>query len=335
MLTASEAMDSRLNRISGVCAGSPEWYQLLNDTTRQLMKRGNFWGTLKVFRGCVYNQCITFMRQVGTVLAVNRCGQSIPPVNQWGEFNAVLPEHVRHWNRHGGFPCAHDISLNDHGTSAVFNQIPCLNDRYVQFYIVDPEDIGKTITLFGIDGNGQEIITTRSDGSIQSGIVLTLVIPFVQTPMLIRRVDRIIKDPTVRYVFGYQFDGANRFPLAVYAPSETLPEYRTSKIISSSCGSNCNQWPSQIEAFVKLKFIPAKNPDDLILIDNLDALSLGMQATKLNDSYDSQGSETMMARAVHDLNLDLRDKLPIDEIPVRFEPQGTASLRRQRIGYMQ
>jgi hypothetical protein len=152
--------------------------------------------------------------------------------------------------------------------------------------------------------------------------------------MLIRRVDRIIKSPTVKYIWGYQFDGANRYPLAVYQPSETLPEYRTSKILSSGCGTNCNNWPSQIEAFVKLKFIPAKAPDDLILIDNLDALALGMQATKLSDAYASQESEQMMSRAIRDLNLDLRDKLPIDQIPVRFEPFGTASLNRRKIGNM-
>jgi hypothetical protein len=84
-----------------------------------------------------------------------------------------------------------------------------------------------------------------------------------------------------------------------------------------------------------LEFVKATRPDDLILIDNLDALALGMQSAKLADAYDSQGAETMMARAVHELNLDLRNKLPIDQIPVRFSPQGTASLRRLKIGSIQ
>lgn len=335
MLTVSEAEDSRINRISGVCAGSDDWYQLLNDATRQLMRRGNFWGTVKVMRGCVYDGCLTFPRAVGTVLALNRCGASIPPKNQWYSFNSVLPEHVRHWNNFRTFPCAQDLALVDRGTTPVFNPIPCLNDRYVQIYITDLDDVGKKITIFGIDGNGLEIITTRGDGTIQPGLVMTLAIPFVQTPILIRRIDRVIKDPTSRNVYMYQFDGANKFSLATYEPSETLPEYRTSKIQSSGCGSNCNQWPAQIDAFVKLKFVKVSRPDDLILIDNLDALAIGMQAIKLNDAFDSQNSEVMMSRAVHEMNLDLRDKLPIDEIPVRFEPQGTAHLARQRIGYMQ
>jgi hypothetical protein len=89
-----------------------------------------------------------------------------------------------------------------------------------------------------------------------------------------------------------------------------------------------------INAFVKLQFVEASSPDDLILIDNLDALALGMQAAKLSDAYDSGGSEGMMSRAVRELNLDLRDKLPIDQIPVRFSPQGTAHLDKINIGMM-
>jgi len=330
MLTVDEAMDSRINRISGVCAGSADWYQLLNDATRQLMRRGNWWNTLKILRGCIYNKCLTWPRVVGTVLALDDGGASAPPKNSWYEFNAVLPEHVNHWNRFGTFHCNCNLALVDSGTSPVFNQIPCLLPRWLQFYITQPSDVGKTITVFGVDGNGLDILTTRSDGTIQPGIVLSLAIPFIQTPTPIQRVDRIIKDVTDGPVYGYQFDGLHQFALATYAPGETLPDYRTSRV---NCGQTC--CPTQISAFIKLEFTKATRPDDLILIDNLDALALGMQSAKLADAYDSQGAETMMARAVHELNLELRNKLPIDTIPVRFSPQGTAHLRRLKIGSMQ
>jgi hypothetical protein len=264
-------------------------------------------------------------------LALNdACGGSAPPKNSWYEFDAVLPEHVNHWNRFGTFDCNCNLALVDSGTSPVFNQIPCSLLRYLQFYITQPSDVGKTITIFGVDGNGLEILTTRSDGTIQPGLVLSLALPFVQTPTPIQRVDRIIKDVTDGPIYGYQFDGLHKWPLATYAPSETLPDYRTSRL---NCGQVC--CPSQISAFIKLEFVKATRPDDLILIDNLDALALGMQSAKLADAYDSQGAETMMARAVHELNLDLRNKLPIDQIPVRFSPQGTAHLRRLKIGSIQ
>lgn len=334
MLTLGEAKNSRLKRISGVCTSSQDFVDLLNDATSSLMNRGSWWGTLRVYRGCIYNQCITWMRQVGTVLAINRCGNSIPPKNQWGDFNAVLPEHVHHWNRCGGFPCAHDLALVDRGTSPVFNQIPCGLPRFLRFYITEQSDVGKTITIFGKSA-GVEVLTTRSDGTIQPGLVIPLAIPFVTTSIGFDNVDRVIKDPTDGPVYGYQFDGLNIFPLATYAPGETLPDYRTSRIQSSGCVNNCNVWPSQISAFVKLQFVPVVHDDDEVQIENLEAQALAIQSIKLGDAFDSDGAEKMMARACHILNLQLRTKLPIDQTPVRFSPQGTAHLSRRKIGLIQ
>lgn len=334
MLTLSAARNARrLKQISGVCTTSIDFVDILNDAVSALMDRGSWWNTLRVMRGCIYNQCITFPRSVGAVLAVDRCGHSIPPKNQWFDFNAVLPEHVHHWNRFSNFPCAHDFALADRGTSPVFNQIPCSLQRWLRFYITEPTDIGKTITVFG-KSQGVEVQTTRSDGTIQPGLVVTLAIPYVQTSVAFDHVDRVIKSVTNGPTYSYQWDGINLFPLATYEPSETLPEYRTSRIESTGCGTNCNSWPSQISAFVKLQFVPVSHDDDEVQIDNLEALALGIQSIKLSDSFDSGGAEAMMSRAVHILNLSLRTKLPIDQIPVNFSPQGTARLEKVRIGMM-
>jgi hypothetical protein len=332
MLTFGEAKQSRLKRISGNCTSSDDFKDLLNDAVQELMIRGNFWNTIKVMTGCIYNQCLTFPRMVSTVLALNHCG-SAPPKNQWFSFDAVLPDQVHHWNRHGNFRCSHDLALADSGTSSVFNQIPCLLPRFLRFYITQPTDSGKTITIFGKSA-GVEVLTTRSDGTIQPGLVISLAVPFVQTSIAFDAVDRVVKDVTDGVVYCYQTDGINLFPLATYSPTETLPEYRTSRLVMSGCGTNCDRWPSRVSALVKLKHIPVENDDDLILIDNLEAIALAIQSVKLSDAFDSAGAEGMLSRAVHSLNLQLREKLPIDQTPVRFAPFGTSSLRRQKIGYL-
>lgn len=333
MLTVAEAKQSRLKRVAGLCVDSQDWLDILNDATSELMTRGDFWATMKRVRGCIYNGCITWPRQVGTVKGFNRCGSS-PPKNHWFNFDPVLPSDFQHWSTTGGFLCARDIALVDQGTSPVFNQIPCNTNRYVRYYITDPADVGKTITVFGIDGNGLEVITQRSDGTIQPGVVLTLAIPFVQSTILFRRIDRVIKDPTVRPVYGYQFDG-NLWPLSIYQPSETLPDYRTDRLVWSNCNStNCQQWPSPISALVKLQFIPVELDDDKILIGNVNALFYAMQSVKLGDAYDVGGGGSLMARAVRELNNELREKLPDDQIPVRVRPYGNATLERQGIGPM-
>ncbi len=332
-LTLAQAKNSRLRRISGSCPDSQDFLELLNDGIRMLMKRGNFWGTVKRMSGCVYSDCIVWPRQVQTVLAINKNGNSVPPRNQWYGFSAVLPEDV---TNHGiwGDRCWGDIAARDGDTTSVFNQIPCLNDRYVRFYCMQPTDEGKTITLFGVDSNGQTIRSQRTDGSFQDGVVLTLAIPYVQTTFLVRRVDRILKDTTDGPVHGYQFDGATLYDLAHYDPAETSPAYRTSKIMggcnATANGNGCCH--SQISALVKLAYVPVQYDDDVILIDDLDALAMVMQAINQSDNYDADQFEKMILLAVRELNATLRNVLPIDTTKVSFKPQGTADLRRQSIG---
>lgn len=334
MLTVGEAKDSRLRRISGLCVDSPDFLELLNDAVRELMERGSWWGTLQRLKGCIYNNCIAWPQPVGTVLAFDRCG-SVPPKNLWYEFNPVLPEQVQFWRTNGMFLCARDLALVDTGTTPVFNQIPCAHNHYVRVYVQDANDVGKTVTLFGIDNNGQEIITTRSDGSTQPGIVLTLAIPFVQTPFPLRRVDRVLKDITLRPLTATQFDGVNEFALATWRAGETNPSYRSSRLLRSNCTTvNCQQFPSMIEALVKLEYVPAVFDDDLVLIDNLDALAMAIQGIKLGDAYDFDGKERGLMAAVKQLNLQLRNKFPIDQTPARVKVFGTADLRRQGIGQL-
>lgn len=295
------------------------------------MRRGSWWGCVRRLHGCIYNSCVVWPRTVGTVLALNRCGHSIPPKNYWYGFDSVLPEDVNNHNRFGD-RCWGDVAAVDHGTTPVFNQIPCLNDRYVRFYPSQPTDVGKTITIFGIDTNGQVIRSKRSDGTFQDGIVLVLALPYVQTAFLVRSLGRVIKDPTDGPVHGYQFDGATLYNLASYDSSETLPDYRQSKIVSGCCVTGASGNPSQISALVKLAFVPVVNDDDQVLIDNVDALALAMQSIKESDAYDSEGAEKLMLRAVHVLNLQLRESLPIDSIPTKVSYHGTAHLWKRKIG---
>ena len=334
MLTFGQIRNSgRVRRIASSCKDSDDFASITNDAVRELMKRGSFWNTVKRITACVYSGCIVFPRSVGTLLALDRCGNSIPPKNHWYSFNSVLPSDIRNY----GFGQAWDgrvrggVAIEDIGTVSVFNQAPCLNDRYIQYYPTRGEDAGKVITIFGIDSNGQVIRSTHADGIYQDGIELTLALPYVQSPMLVRRVDRVIKDITQGTVYGYWFDGANRYDLSVYEPSEVLPEYRNTRIQGCWNGPNyCG--PSQITGMVKMAFIEMRYDDDLCPIDNPDAIALAIQSIKKSDAYESADAEVMMMRAVKNLNLQLRDLMPNDSIPTQCRVFGNASLENRAIG---
>lgn len=343
MVTLGEVKRSRVKRVAGVCPSSPEFTDLVNEGTSMLLNRGSWWGTIKRMSFCTYNSCLVFPRQVGTLLALSTCGGSIPPKNQWFSFNAVLPDDVNWYIRNGNWG-AYNFGLGnqcafvgmDGGTSPVFNQIPCPQARYLRFYITRRSDIGKTITVFGQDGNGLVIRSSRSDGTFQDGVLLTLDAPYVETPILIRRVDRIYKDLTDGPIYGYQWDGANNYNLAWYEPSETSPDYRTTKVLGGcQCAQRnipCNCAPIQMQALVKIQFVPALYDDDLVQIDNLDALASMVKAIKLGDSYNAVEREAAIAQAVKEMNLELRNRLPIDQTVARVHYQGTSQLWKQMIG---
>lgn len=333
MLTLSKFKQSRALRIAGVCTSSPEFAQIANDAERELLKRGNFWNSVKRLTMCVYSGCIVWPRQVETVLALDKCGHSIPPVNHWFSFHSLLAEDIHGCGGAWDGRCRSPWGLEDLNTTPVFNQPPCLNDRYVQFYPTRPEDVGKVITLYGIDSGGNVIRSIHADGTYDVGIEMTLALPFVQSPMLIRRVDRSIKAVTAGTVYGYWFDGATRYDMAVYEPGETLPEYRNTKIAGCwNTGAQTGCCPSQIRALVKLKHIDVVVDNDVFVLDDEDAMSLAVQALKKQDSYESQDAEVLWSQSIHTLNLQLRNLMPDDQIPRRVQTQGSARLSRLRIG---
>lgn len=341
MLTLGKAKESRkLAAAAGVCTSSDTFLSYLNECVPVLMTRGSFWGTVHLLNGCVYNECITWPRNVGSVLAVNTCGKNIPVWNNWAAFVPIGPEGI---TKHGfGFRdgvCTGNVNVVNDGVVSIFNQVPCGKQRYIRAYLSVRADIGKKITIFGIDANGQTI-RTKVNGIWQEGVTLTLpnpsTSPYVSTPFTVREITRVVKEKTQGMVrlFQYDADGDTLHDCAAYEPSETLPEYRHSRIkrVNWSGCCNCSDGLKTIQALTKLQFIELENDSDVIPISNINALALGIQYSRLSDQLKDEEAEAKMARAVHELNLELRDKFPLDQTSVSINPFGTALPSRHRIG---
>ena len=328
-LTLAEAKDSRLNRISGVCATSTEFLEFLNDATRQLMRRGNWWGTVIKMRVCVYSDCFSLPAYVGTVLAVNVNNSVVPVSNHWFEFMSVDKSDWccnRIWNS--------NVAAEIDGNTPVFQNAPCAEPQQIRAYPQRQADLGKVITVFGIDQYGNPVRTTHADGTFAEGEEMVLVLPYVAASTWFRTITRVIKPITDGPVdmFMYNPVGDTLLEMAHYQPGDTNPWYRHMRIHRYGVASNTCCCPTSVTILAKLAFVPVRTDNDLVLIDNLDALAMAMQAIKQSDAYDHKQSEMAMMRAVHELNLDLRDKFPNDSVPVNVSPYGTASLSRQGIG---
>ena len=346
LLTFKQVKESGITDIASACSESSQFAGYVNQATDRLMTRGNWIGTVQPIQLCVYGHCLTWPRYVGTPLAVNVCGRNIPVQGNWFSFlplnNGMLSgrrglgdffwDGRRFWGNRA-------IVTENDGWSPVFRQIgKTLNDagNYVRAYPRCQADIGKTITFFGIDGNGQPV-QQRINGVWSDGITLTLELPFASTPMPLRKVLRVVKDVTVCPINCYQYDANNNvlLDLAQYDPQETTPSYAHSVIRGNRehCrDANGNELPTQITALVKLAFQRVVNDTDLVLIDNLAALKLMIMAIKKEDAGDAAGSTAFEGKAIHELNLQLRDKIPTDQIPVTVESFGTAVPARRGIG---
>lgn len=329
----------RIRRISGLCSDSADWLDLFNDAVRMLMNRGDFYGTVQKICSAVYDGCITWPREVLMPLAINMCNHNIQLANHWYHFDYLTRNDLMsYW--HSG--CAGGVRGVDGEMSPVFNPISCADGSsgvYLHFYPSDPSDIGKVITVFGIDSNGNELRSTYPDGTMQDGVQVALNVPYVALATVptaprnvptIRHVTRVIKEVTNGPVYVYQYDAVANLlrDLAVYQASETLPSYRTTRL-PNFCG--CQSGPQKISALVKIQFIAAVNDNDLIGVDNIDAIAMMMQALKLGDAYDPEQKRKMEAEAVRELNLELRTRLPLDQIPVEIAPFGTAVPSRHAI----
>lgn len=301
------------------------------------MNRGDWWGTVEHINLCVYNSCLVWPRYVGTVLAVNLCGQAQKVMNNWYEFMPLSRQDFCS----GGFgwsgsSCSGNTAVVNDGTSPVFNPIACNAPKYVRAYLGTREDAGKKTRIFGIDENGQTIRTQNTDLTWTDGVELTLPNPdvtnFVSTSFKVREIFRITKDETQGVLRYYQFDADNNvlLDLVILEPTELSPMFRRSRL-PTRCGGGCNGLTS-VEALVKLEFIPVKYPTDLVLISNLDALADMMLAVKYSNSGDKDMAKDFEAKGIRELALELTNKYPIEQTPVLVDPFGSGGPSAHMIG---
>lgn len=343
LLTYKQARDSRdLAAVMGVCPTSLDGREYLNKAVRMLMNRGNFWGTVQLMRGCVFNQCITWPRYVGTVLAMNMCGANVPVWNNWYEFLPIGTRGIMHEGfRIVGTSCSGNLAAANEGTTSVFDNVPCGKARYIRAYPQTRLDAGKKVTIFGIDSNGQTIRTKRTDGTFQDGVVINISVPFGSTSITVREITRVVKEETQGVVRLFQYDatGDTLHDCAVYEPTELSPNYRFTRIQGTNQRArgccDCPDGLKQIKGLVKLQFVPVKHDDDLVLIENLDAIAMMIQGIRNREANKQGSADGLESSAIRELNLELRDKFPLEQTPIQLNPFGTALPARHMIGRIQ
>lgn len=340
LLTLQEVARGPASRVSGLVPFASngrvaqQFSNYVNDATRQLMRRASYWGTVQPMEGCVITGCITWPKSVASVLAMNVCNRPMEIRNFWYRFL-----NYDHTYRDGQFwnwaNWTHNTRLMEFdGTTPVYRQIVCSTGMFVLLFPSDPIDSGKNVTIYGIDGNGQPIRTQRLDGTVQDGVQMQLKVPFTQTPFMIRKIERVTKDVTNYTVRAFQWDGKTLNPdgsktmldVAEWGAGDINPDYVHSQIHPRICpNSSC---PTKITALVKLAFVPAIYNDDLVIIENQDALRDMIIAIRKKEQGDITSSIIYEKSAIRELNFETQQRWPYEQTSVSFRPFGCDSLNQ-------
>lgn len=336
-LTFGQLKSGVCSRIANVCVTSDEFRLKANAAVRQLMSRGDWWSNVAAVECCVcVNGLLVWPRGVSTILALNVGHNSTDVQNRWYRFRPMEREHYQ-WGldyQRNGY-CG-DLVTETNGTSAVFNQI-LTTGFTIRTFIRQPSDAGKTITFYGIDGNGQIARSQRSDGTWQDGITVTLANPSVDTPIQFQRVTRVVKDPTNDVLDCYQFNVAQGFllDLAHYQPSETNPEYIVTKITGHRRGRNLggfgNSGIKSVSALVKLNFIPFIFDNDVVQIDNEDAIRDMMISIDRKEQGNINDSQAMELSAIRELNRQSETKMPENQMVFQNQTFGETAIGGRRL----
>jgi len=331
--------DIGIRNIAGVCNNGVQFADYVNRATRRLMKRGAWFSAEVLMRLCTTSCDVVFPRHVGTVLGLRLCksGQLEIRNNWWaimkpgcaGWVNGGFAGYGNGWGYNGIYGGGYTPDSIDTNTVPIFNQVSGNTGKLIRYHVVKQQDYGKTITIYGKQYGGQPLQTEVS-GAWVNGVTITAANPVAQTTVLVTKIDAVVRDATEGMAYLYEYDPATTKlrMLAIYEPSETNPSYRHMRIPALQCSSSCSvdendQRTYQFEALVKLAYIPVVNDNDFLLLDNLDALALAIQALKAEEANDDQLAEIKWTKAIQDLNFELRDKSPDNQLSVKVRVMGS------------
>jgi hypothetical protein len=325
--TFKEIKESRTIQVASACKDSDGFASLVNEATDILLQRGDWPGTVVPMRLMVRQGCIVWPRSVQRVRRINRCSVPLRVGTIWydyvdqNDYLGWLGSAYYHWGGSAitGNRLGHGYEqgkLSSQGRVPTYNDVPGGNPRYIRAYALNPADKGKTITIFGIDGNGQtlrhqDVVT----GNWLDGAIITLDIPFGSTSVYVQRIDAVLKAETQSNVPLYAYDPITNtlLDLAIYEPTETNPNYAKDRLFSSGPNCSCD---FTVIVLVKLAFIPVKVDSDYVLIPSTNALKKTIQSIKAGEAGDIAGQEGFIQSAVNELNHVLDNEQPLNQTPV-------------------
>lgn len=304
--------DIGIRNVSGLCASSEQFAAQVNSVTRRLLRRGSWFNTEQLMRVCYEGCRVVWPRQVGTVLGLRvPCGGSMEIKNKWWAVTGYP---------HGGW-CGNAV-MRDDDTAPCYREIISNTGKYLRWNIVKRNDVGKAMRVYGFQYGNQPLQEKNAAAQWIPGISIVAAAPYAQTTTLVTKVTQINFPETLEGMsYLYEFDPTTgaQIDLGEYQPGETSPSYRVSRVNGSGPGyvDGYGRCVRQAEALVKLAYVPALVDEDWLMLGNLDALKLGIQALRLEEQNDDVQAQIKISLAIKELNMELRERNPSQQTVIR------------------
>lgn len=283
----------RVARVANICATSDRIAELVNEAQERLMQWGQWVGTVSRVRICTNSACITWPRQIQTILAYSF--QMMPGTirDQWYEFLPCGPGELTEC-------CGNPLDLLPRDPACTFDDL-WDNQSYVALQCDVPEAAGSYAIIQGYDSNQQWIRRNLGGGVYEDGVRLNLSTTLQVSPMQFSNVTRVILPADrngMARLWQYR-DSAIQKPLGFYESDEVVPWYNRSFIpnlsnagTSSACGCDThNQTPTEccckkVVVLAKLRHIKVHNDNDWLILRNGAAIKLAVQAILMEERAD-------------------------------------------------
>jgi hypothetical protein len=332
VLTFQQIQNSSVANIAGVNITDPQFAQYVNEAVAKICRLGDWIGCVETMVSQVYidtcNGIMVWPSFVDAVLAVKENRRQVQVRNYWYEF---LP--MGDWDRSitGPFPggccgveglgrCYYRRDwprvLRFAGTTPVLLSPSPANPFPIQAVAERSADYGKTVTIYGKDMNGFEVYTTQG-GVLQRGCTLTLAasppVTMDDNGLIINftAISAVTKQQTGSEVNLWVYNVTTPFLYLVgnYGPNEVNPQY-----LFSQLSSVINPSWKFVEALVKIKPLPVTNPNDIIPLNNIEAIKAMVQSIRFSEAGDLANAQKYEVDSVHRLNMELNTKYPLDQI---------------------
>ena len=317
---------------AGLVSTNPKVVDAINEAIMRLLPKMPAEGTMARMRFYINNGTITMPREVQSLRRVNVDGIPVSIFNRWYEFLNYGPG-----------------SMDDNKSST--NDFIDLGDGFCTHSDVHTarqilvtagtEEQDKTIRIMGNDENGLEVRTNDEPGE---AVAIRKNLPAYSVNKF-SCITSVVKPATKGYVYlsAYAASPLIRYDLATYHPDETNPCYRRYRVTAvcqcktaltdcSLCAyaatcvayTNCalttdsTTPPHTCTALVKLRYLPLMHDNDPLLIQNLPAIKMMLQAIRRLDAGDFATGKAFETSAANTL-LEQVDDIEPQANQINFE----------------